>query len=139
MSLSKKDFKTEKDGAVATVSCTNENAFFDGDVPKKDIERVFKHSQQYVEKCTNIAADIAAGIMSKDKKIHEVMLSMPYGISKRSAVNLKAKRTVTFPGMNGHPDVTRSDLRVVVKDVHASMSKTKLKELQAKMTEELLG
>jgi len=139
MSLDKKDFEVEKSGSVATVTCTDDNAFFAGDVSKKDIETVFKHSHDYVESCTTAASDMASDIMSKDKKIDEVVFTMPYGISKRGKLNVKAKRSVTFPGMSGRPDVTRSDLRVVVKDPHSSMSKTKLKELQAKMTEELLG
>jgi len=139
MSLDKKDFKVEKSGNVATVTCTNEDAFYEGtDISKKDIKAVFDHSHQYIEECANAAAEQATAIMAKDKKVNEVTFSMPYGVSKRGEVSIKTRRSVTYPGINGSADVTRSDLRVVVKDPLTKMSKTKLRTLQKSMTEQLL-
>jgi len=138
MSLSKDDFKIEKVGNTATCVCTNEEAFYEGDLTKKQIKEVFDHSQSYLNKCAEVTAEVATSIMGKDKAIDNVLFNLPYGVSKRGCVDVKTRRTVTFPGIGTNPDVTRSDLRMVVKDPLTKVGKTKLKDLQANMTAELL-
>jgi len=139
MALSKDNFKVEKSGSVATVTCEDDNAFFDTDLTKKQIKDVFDHAHGYIEKAANVAADMATDIMKKDKKVNEVSFALPYGVSKRGGLNIQARRSTTFRGVGDRPDVTRSDLRVAVKDPMSKVSKTKLKAMQARMTEELLG
>jgi len=139
MSITKNDFKTEKAGETATVSCEKDDAFFaDTELTKKQFKEVFDHSNAYLEKCATVASEVAVDIMSKDNAINNVMFTMPYGVSKRGSVDIRAKRTVTFPGIGDKPDVTRADLRVIVKDPLTKVSKTGLRALQQKMTKELL-
>jgi len=140
MSIDKSKFEITKEGSVATVTYNDEDAFYEGsDISKKVFKEVFDHSHDYVEKVSVAAADQATEIMANDKDIDDVSFTFPYGVSKRGKVNVNAKRSTTFRGIGDRPDVTRSDLRVAVSDPLTKMSKTKLKDLQAKMTEELLG
>jgi len=140
MSLDKSKFTITKAGSVATAEYKDENAFFgNDDVSRKDIEKVFKHAQDYVTDCAKVSAELSTEVMKDDSKIDEVHVTMPYGVSKRASVTAKARRSVTYPGMNGGDPVTKSDLRVVVKDPHSKVSKTAMKEMQSQMTKELLS
>jgi len=140
MSLDKSKFTITKAGNVATATYKDENAFFETEeVSRKDIEKVFKHTQEYVAGCAKASAELSTDVMKEDSKIDEVHVTMPYGVSKRASVTGKARRSVTYPGMNGGDPVTKSDLRIVVKDPHSKVSKTAMKEMQSQMTKELLS
>jgi len=140
MSIDAKKFKVEKAGNTATLVYEDDAAFYaDTELPKTEIQRVFKHASEYVTDCATVAADVATKLMAKDKKIDEVIMTMPYGVSKRGNVTARAKRTVTFPGIGDNPSVTRSDIRISVRDPLTKTPRSKLKELQAKMTEQLLS
>lgn len=140
ISLDPTKFEIEKAGGVATVNYTDDDAYYSStDIEKSVLKNVNAHNSNYVEACAKAGSDIATKIMAKDKSIDVVHVKLPYGISKRGHVDVNSKRSVTYPGMNGRDPVTRSDVRVVVKDPMSTMGKSKLKELQAKMTETLLG
>jgi len=133
-------FKVTKAGNVATVEYEDENAFYNTELSKKQIHEVFDHAQKYVDSCAESASEMATDIMSKDDKIDQVNFTMPYGTSKRGQVDIKTKRKVTFPSMvKGNDDIVRSDMRVVVKDPQSKVKKSRLKEMQHKMTEILLS
>lgn len=139
MSFDKDKFKVETNGDVATVECTDDNLFYEGDISKADLKRAFDHSKEYIEKCAGTAETIATEIMTKNKGVNEVNFKMPYGVTKRGDVTVKAKRSVTFPGRNGFDPVTRSDLKLRVNDPHSKVTKAKIKKMQSRMTEALLG
>jgi len=138
MSLDKNKIEVVKAGNTATVTYTDENAFYEGDITKAELKRAFDHSSEYITECATLAADVSTDIMKSDKKIDNVVVKCPYGVSKRGSFEAKARRSVTFRGIGDHPDVTRSDLKVVVTDPLTKVSKSKLKDMQAKMTSALL-
>jgi len=140
MAINIENMKVEKTNGVATVTVEDENIFYNGtDIPKKTFKEVFDHTSGYIQNMTEAASEESTKIMKEDKDITEVVFVAPYGVSKRGNFTAKAKREVTFRGMNGGADVTRSDLRVAVKDPLTTMSKSKLKDLQKQMTDSLLG
>ena len=136
----KSKFEVSKSEGVATVTYTGEKVFMEGtDIPATEVKAVFKYAEEFIEAGTVAATAQATAIMDKDSKIDVVNVELPYGISKRGAVNLKAKRSHTYPGIGDRPDVTKSTLSVAVKDPATKMSKTKVKALEAEMTKKLLG
>ena len=140
LDFSKDNFKVVKTEGVATVTYTDEKVFLDGtDIPNKDVKAVFEYAQEFIEAGTNAASAQAKTIMAKDKTINSVNVVLPYGISKRGEIGVKAKREHTYPGMNGRPDVTKSTINVMIKDPLTKISKTKVKALETEMTDKLLS
>jgi len=138
MSLDKSNIEVVKAGDTAIVTYKDEDAFFGGDLTKAELKRAFDHSSAYIAKCAEVSAEVSTDIMTKDKGISNVLVKYPYGVSKRGTVEAKARRSVTFRGIGDHPDVTRSDLKIVVSDPLTKVSKSKLKVMQSKMSAALL-
>jgi len=132
-------YTVEKVGNVVTCALEDKEAFFEGELPKKQIKEVFDHANAYIQKHTAKAAEMATKLMKDDPKVDEVLVTAPYGVSARGNIVTKAVRSVTFRGMNGGDPVTRSDLKTIVTDPLTSMSKTSIKKLRATMSETLLG
>lgn len=138
--FNEENFEVNKTEGVATVTYSDDKAFMDGtEIANKDVKAVFDYANDYIEAGTNAAATKAETIMTEDTDINSVNVMLPYGVSKRGEIAVKAKREHTYPGMNGRPDVTKSTLTVAVKDPLTKMSKTKLKALEADMTSKLLS
>jgi len=134
------EFKVEKVEGVATAIYADKDAFYKGTELSKDtIKAVFDHSNNYVESATSEAKDLAQDIMENDKAINSVIVSLPYSPSKKGIITVKANREHTYPGMNGLPDVTKSTLKVMVKDPYQKSTGDKIKEMEAEMTKALLG
>jgi len=99
MSIDKSKFEVSKVDGVATISCKDDNAFYEGtDLSKAVIKQVFDHASEYIEEVVTTVADVAQDIMTKDNEINNVIGTAPYGVSKRGEVGIKIKREHTYPG-----------------------------------------
>jgi len=133
-------FEVEKANGIATVKYTDENAFYEGtELSKKTIKEVFDHASEYIEEATVAASKQATDIMSSDKSVDKVVVEYPYGVSKRGSVTVAANRAQTFRNPTDGSEVTKSTLKVAVTDPLTKVSKTKVRELTAAMTESLLS
>lgn len=133
MSLDKSKFEVEKAGAVATCKFTDRDAFYEGELTKAELKRAFDHVSNYIKKCAEVGEEQAVEIMKADSKINRVNMDLPYGVSKRGQLLITAQRSVTYPGMQGRPSVTRPDLKITVKDPLSKAPKSLMKDLQGKM------
>ena len=132
-------FEVSKADGVATVTLNDEGAFYQGtDLTKSQIKEVFDHAHDYIEAGTTAAKNIAVKTMEDDKSIDKVFVGMPYGVSKRGGLDVVAKRSHTYPGMNGSADVTKSTLKVAVSDPLTKPAKSFIKSNEAEMTAALL-
>jgi len=137
--IDKSKFEVAKTDGVATITLNDDNAFYEGtDISKKTFKEVFDHAHAYIEAGTTAAKDIAVKTMEKDKSIDKVFVGMPYGISKRGGLDVVAKRSHTYPGVNGAPSVTKSTLKVQVNDPLTKAGKSFVKSNEAEMTATLL-
>lgn len=140
MAILDKDFTTEKVGEVATLTYADTDAFKNGtELPMSEMKKVFDYAHDYIEKATERASVEATKIMEKDKKINKVIVSYPYGMSKRGEIGVTAKRSQTFKSPADNSEVTKSTLAVVVHDPLSKVSKAKVKALSATMTASLLS
>ena len=133
-------FAVETANGVATVKYDDENAFYEGtELSKKTIKEVFDHASNYIQEATVAASEQATKIMTDDKSVEKVVVEYPYGVSKRGNVTVAANRAQTFRNPTDGSEVTKSTLKVAVADPLTKVSKTKVRELTAKMTESLLS
>ena len=132
-------FEVTKADGVATATYTDETVFKDNtDIPFAQMKKVMDYASEFVGEAAEAAATKATEIMSDDKSIDKVVFNMPYGVSKRGQVNVIANRSQTFRSPADGSEVTKSTLKVAVKDPLTKVGKTKIKELESKMTETLL-
>jgi hypothetical protein len=137
--FTKENFEVTKSDGVATVQCTNENAFYDGtDIPKETIKDVYKYAGEYVSKASDAATEQIIDIMQKDSKIESVVVNLPYGISKRGNICIQSKRSHTYPGIGDNPDVTKSTYKVVVTDPLPTLGKGRIKAASNLITEAVI-
>ena len=140
MSINKKELKVETVDGVATITCDNEDQYYEGtDLTKAVIKEVYEHSSKYIEDATTVVSQKAQELMEKDKGINTVIATLPYGVSKRGSLGINVKRTHTYPGINGNSDVTKSVISVAVKDPLSKLAKSKVKALEANLTAALLS
>lgn len=141
MALDKNLFEVETSNGVATAKYTNEGAFYeDTELTKTVIKEVFDHAHDYIESATVAASEKATEIMEADSSVDKVVMSFPYGVSKRGSIDVIANRSQTFRNPTD-PDksVTKSTLKVAVSDPLTKVSKSKVRDLAGKMTESLLS
>jgi len=140
MAILDKDFTVEKVGEVATLTYTDTDAFKNGtEIPMSEMKKVFDYAHEFIEKATEKAATESTTIMEKDKKINKVIVSYPYGMSKRGEIGITAKRSQTFKSPADGSESTKSTLTVAVHDPLSKVSKAKVKALSATMTASLLS
>ena len=132
-------FEVVKAEGVATITLNDESAFFQGDITKADMKRVFDHAHDYIEAGTTAAKEIAVKTMEGDKSVEKVFVSMPYGVSKKGSLDVVAKREHTYPGMNGSAPTTKSTLKVAVTDPLTKAGKSFIKGHESEMTKALLS
>jgi len=132
-------FTKSVDNGVATLTYDDEKAFTENaPMPVSDMKKVFDYAHSYVEKTTNVVAEHAKDLMQNDQSIDKVIATLPYGLSKRSNVTVTANRSRTTPARGDIPEVTKSTLRVAIKDATIPISKTKIRKLEAELTATLL-
>lgn len=132
--------QTSFDRAVAgntlTLTCKDADAFKNGtDIDIKTIKKVEAYRNEYIEKATNIAQEKATEELKKNKNIERVVVEFPFTTNARGHCNVVVDREKTFhvPGeKDENKTITRPNITVSVKDPSSKMSKTKIKELQAK-------
>lgn len=132
--------QTSFDRAVAgntlTLTCKDADAFKNGtDIDIKTIKKVEAYRNEYIEKATNIAQEKATEELKKNNNIERVVVEFPFTTNARGHCNVVVDREKTFhvPGeKDENKTITRPNITVSVKDPSSKMSKTKIKELQAK-------
>lgn len=132
--------QTSFDRAVAgntlTLTCKDADSFKNGtDIDIKTIKKVEAYRNEYIEKATNIAQEKATEELKKNKNIERVVVEFPFTTNARGHCNVVVDREKTFhvPGeKDENKTITRPNITVSVKDPSSKMSKTKIKELQAK-------
>ena len=133
-------FEVNKSGNVATVTYSDDNAFYEGfDGTKAELKKVFTHAHEYIEKATETAAEQATDIMKKDSDIEKVLVEYPYGVSKRGGVTVTSKRSQTFRSPADGSEIVKSTIGVAVKDPLTKISKSKVSALSKTMTSTLLS
>lgn len=131
--------KTEVNG-IMTYTYKDENAYTSsGDITLKTLKQVDDHRSAYLEDATKIASEIAEHDMDKNKKINKVIFEFPFSTSKRGNVNITVDRSKTFASVNGGDPVTKSKITVAVTDPYNKVSKSRLKDIEARLTKKLLG
>ena len=135
-----KKFEVSKADGVATVTYGDKEAFFEGtEISKKVLKEVFDYENEYIAATNVVSAKQATELMKKDKGVNEVIVEFPFSPSARGKVNVIAQRSQTFRSPKDGSEVTKSTLRTVVKNPYLKMTKSKVQELTAAMTETLLS
>jgi len=125
---------------IATVSYDDDKVYSSGtDISMDTLKTVAKYNNTYVNEAAEVSAEKAIDIMKDNENVDKVMFNYPYGTSARNSVDIVAKRSQTYPGMNGGEPTTTSVLTVAVKDTSVKVAKSKIKELKGKMTAALLS
>lgn len=141
LTFDEKKFNVTKVEGVATVAYEDKDVYYqnDDELTKATIDKVNKHNNNYIASVATAAKEQSISIMKEDSSIEKVIVELPYGTSTKGSVEVAAKRSHTYKGMNGGPDVTKSTMKVVVTDPLSKLGKTAIKAHEAEMTEALIA
>ena len=126
-----KEFKTEVNGTVATVTYEDDNAFFENtDITKKQFKDVFDHTEAYVEAAAKAGAAEAKSVFKDNGDVETVKVKFPYTPSKRGHVLLNVEKAVTKTNNFTKETTTSPYIKVEVKDPFSRMTRDRVKELE---------
>lgn len=136
-------FETQVAGKTATMVYKDEDAYkHNTDIPFTQLKASDSYRNEYIEKATEEATKVAKKELEKNKSLDNVTVEFPFSTSKRGNVTVNVERSHTYHIPNpepGKPDsVTKSVVKVAVKDPANKMSKSKVKELEEDLTKALL-
>jgi hypothetical protein len=127
-------------GSSATIEYGDNDVYFNStDIPKKTLIEVAKYNKQFLEDGSKAMGEEAKKLMEEEKKVDNVKVKMPYGISSRGESTLIVDREKTYPGTQGRPDVTKSAVKHILKDPNSMVAKSVRKSISADLTDALLG
>jgi len=137
--FNKDEIVVSKENGVATVTVGGENAYFDkSPIDKKVLKEVADYNEDYLKTVVETVKDQAKEIMLEDSNIEKVVGTAGYSVSKRGAINVNINKSHTYPGLNGKPDVTKSVIKVDVKDPTKKVGTTLRKQWEQELTDALL-
>lgn len=134
----------DKDITVARVTLSDKDAYLAAaklnGFTKEQISAVEKFNNAFAVHATETIGEMAENMMAKDKSLDRVVGVTPLTSSANGNLTVTIKRQQTFPGMNGHPAVTKSTVSVIAKIPAFELSKTNvIHPLEEKLTAKLLG
>lgn len=126
-----------KDG-VLTLKYSDRDAFVNNsEIKKATFQEVERYKKDYCAAATEFSKEEALKALKKDKSIDTVKVDLPWTPNSYGKVLTTVKRKEHFRGMNGSPDVTKSTVRVKIKDP-AVPSKSFISQLEDELTKQLL-
>ena len=135
----KTKFESATVDGVVTLSYKDDKAFGTGtELTHKQLKEAADYAHTYIEKATEVAAEVAKETMEKDDKINKVIVDYPYSVSKRGELTVAIDRSKTYTIPNSDETVTKSAIKVAVKDPITKISKPRIKDLEAELTAALV-
>lgn len=134
----KSNFEVSTENGVSTFNFKDKDAYKNGtDIPFKVLKQVGDYNAEYVREATELSFELSKEHGKKNKNVDKMIFNYPYSSSGRGNIAIEVLRNKEVRLPSTGELVTRSDMKVIVKDPNSKFPKATLKDLNKQLTEVL--